>query len=117
MPTRLDALPAEVRDALRRARKSKGWSQAELGRRAGLPQVHISHLETGKVVPRFDTLLDTIRVLDLDLVVVPRELVPVIHAIVQDFRHGEGGTSQDGSEAALYSLADEASDEGPGGSA
>ena len=35
-------------------------------------------------MPRFDTLLDLVRVLDLDLVIVPRSLTPTIDAMVHD---------------------------------
>jgi transcriptional regulator with XRE-family HTH domain len=66
------------------ARRQRGWSQAELGQRVGLPQMHISAIETGKVVPRFDTLLELVRVLDHDLVLVPRDLVPVVQSLVRD---------------------------------
>jgi transcriptional regulator with XRE-family HTH domain len=63
------------------ARKDRGWSQAELGRRVGLPQAHISGIESGKVVPRFDTLLDIVRTLSYDLLLVPRDLVPVVQSL------------------------------------
>jgi hypothetical protein len=46
--------------------------------------MHISSIETGKVVPRFDTLLDLVRVLDYDLLLVPRELVPTVQALTHD---------------------------------
>ena len=57
-PERLRSLPGEIRRELREARHERGWSQLDLGHRVGLPQVHISNIETGKSVPRFDTLLD-----------------------------------------------------------
>ena len=83
---RTHSLPVDLRNELRTARIAKGLSQLELGRRAGLPQTHISGIENGKVVPRFDTLLDVIRCLNLDLVMVPRELVPVVAGILRDFK-------------------------------
>jgi hypothetical protein len=52
-----------------------------------LPQEHISVIETGKIVPRFDTLLEIVRVLDRDLMLVPRPFVPAIRALVR----GEAG--------------------------
>jgi transcriptional regulator with XRE-family HTH domain len=73
------------------ARRNRGWTQAELGRRVALPQAHISGIETGKVVPRFDTLLDLVRVLDHDLLLIPRALTPVVQALLR----GDG-------ERALY---------------
>lgn len=53
-----------------------------MGKRVGLPQMHISSIETGRVVPRFDTLLDVVRVLHYDLLLVPRDLVPVVQSLV-----------------------------------
>lgn len=82
-PARLTRLPQTMRRDLIAARNSRGWSQAELGRRVGLPQMHISSIETGKTVPRFDTLLDLARVLDYDLLMVPRSLVPAVQTLIR----------------------------------
>ena len=81
MPTHVKAdrpigLPEDLIQGLIAARRALGWSQRELGSRVGLPQVHISGIETGKVVPRFNTLLEIVRVLQFDLLLVPRPLVP-----------------------------------------
>lgn len=81
MTARTMGLPAAMRRSLIDARRERGWSQAELGRRAGLPQMHISGIETGKVSPRFDTLLDLVRILGHDLLLVPRDLVPMVQAL------------------------------------
>lgn len=86
-PTRLNGLPAAMRRDLKATRLKRGWSQAELGQRIGLPQMHISGIETGKIVPRFDTLLDLVRVLDYDLLMVPRSLVPAIQSLIRDHDH------------------------------
>jgi hypothetical protein len=71
----------------------------------GLPQVHISGIETGKVVPRFNTLLDLVRVLDFDLVLVPRTLVPAVQALVRDSERS-GSSSDDEGERPLYAVDD-----------
>ncbi len=86
-PTRLKSLPDDLRQEIRETRKAKGWSQQELGQKAGLAQRHISGIETGKIVPRYDTLLDILRVLDLDLVLIPRELLSAVQALVRDYRN------------------------------
>src|SRR5712675_453254 len=83
-PTRLSSLPEAMRRKLKAARLKRGWSQARLGQHIGLPQMHISGIETGKIVPRFDTLLDLVRVLGLDLLTVPRALVPAVQALIRD---------------------------------
>jgi len=95
---RLGRLPDDVRRALVTARRQRGWSQAELGRRVGLPQVHISGIETGKVAPRCDTLLDLVRVLDFDLLLVPRSLVPAVQALIRDYRDPGGRQIDDDEE-------------------
>jgi HTH-type transcriptional regulator/antitoxin HipB len=106
--SRLSGLPAVVLRDLIAARQARGWSQAELGRRVGLPQVHISGIETGKVAPRFNTLLDFVRVLDYDLLLVPRSLVPAVQSLIRDQRHPTGSTTDEG-ERPLYA-ADEPED-------
>ena len=85
--TRLQSLPDDLRQEIRAQRKAKGWSQLELGKKAGLAQRHISGIETGKIVPRYDTLLDILRVLDRDLVLIPRELLSAVQALIRDHRN------------------------------
>ena len=87
-----------VRKALVAARRVKGWSQAELGRQVGLPQMHISAIETGKVTPRFDTLLELVRALDHDLILIPREMIPVVEALIQERAQGR----EEAEERPLY---------------
>ena len=102
---RLDGLPEEIRRELKEARLKRGWSQAELGRRASLPQMHISGIESGKIVPRFDTLLDLVRVLDFDLLMVPRALVPAVQALVRDQCNQD--QDRDDGERSLYAADDD----------
>jgi transcriptional regulator with XRE-family HTH domain len=85
-PVRPRSLPDEIRQEIKQARLAKRWSQLELGQKVRLAQRHISGIETGKIVPRYDTLLEILRVLDRDLVLVPRELLPVVQATVRDYR-------------------------------
>jgi transcriptional regulator with XRE-family HTH domain len=96
---RLKGLPAEMRRALKEAREKRGWSQRELGSRLGLPQMHISGIESGKIVPRYDTLLEIVRMLDRDLLMVPRALVPVVQSLVRDHLKDQPG---EGEERSLY---------------
>lgn len=81
---RSKGLPLDMSGGLASARQARGWSQAQLGARVGLPQAHISGIETGKVAPRFNTLLDIVRTLGFDLLLVPRALVPAVQAMVRD---------------------------------
>ena len=101
-PTRLKGLPEDLRRELTAERHKRGWSQAELGQRLGLPQMHISGIETGKIVPRFDTLLDLVRVLDRDLLTVPRTLVPAVQALIRDHARADHKADSDEDERSLY---------------
>ncbi|MFM9983037.1 MAG: helix-turn-helix domain-containing protein [Burkholderiales bacterium] len=84
---RLQSLPNDLRQEMRTKRKAKDWSQLELAQKAGLSQRHISGIETGKIVPRYDTLLEILRVLDLDLILVPREILSAVQALIRDHRN------------------------------
>ena len=104
-PLRLEGLPEDMRRELKEARVKRGWSQRELGSRLGLPQMHISGIESGKIVPRYDTLLELVRILDRDLLMVPRALVPVMQSLIRDhLRQDQQGESE---ERSLYADGDE----------
>lgn len=77
-------LPPDVIAAIVKARRERGWTQRELAAKVHLPQAHISAIETGKVAPRYDTVLELVRVLGLDLLVVPRALVPLVQSLIRD---------------------------------
>ena len=96
---RQKALPAELRRALIEARQKHGWSQRDLASRLGIGQRHISGIESGKIVPRYDTLLEMVRMLDRDLIMVPRALVPVVQSLVRDHLTNQEG---EGEERSLY---------------
>lgn len=103
---RLKGLPTDLVRALVQARHDRRWSQRDLAGKVGLPQVHISAIETGKVAPRFNTLLDLVRILGFDLLLVPRPLVPAVQSLVRDAaRAGQKDTAED--ERPLYTTDDE----------
>ena len=111
MPThikqpRFEGLPEDLRHALVRARHANRWSQRELASRVGLPQVHISAIETGKVAPRFNTLLDLVRILGFDLLLVPRPLVPAVQALIRDSERSASPGAEE-AEHPLYAAEDE----------
>ncbi|HHH44757.1 MAG TPA: XRE family transcriptional regulator [Gammaproteobacteria bacterium] len=72
--------------SLKNARMEKKLKQSELGSKLGLPQSHISKIEQGATDPRLSTVTDMARVLDQELVLVPRAMLRVINAIIR----GEG---------------------------
>ena len=89
------ALPEELRRRLKTGRRERGWSQSELGERLGLSQAHISGIESGKIVPRYDTLLEIVRMLGYDLMIVPRALVPAVQLLVTDHLKGQADEAEE----------------------
>ena len=110
-PLRLEGLPEDMRRALKEVRKKRGWAQRDLASRLGLTQTHISGIESGKIVPRYDTLLELVRILDRDLLMVPRALVPVVQSLIRD--HLQPDQKGDGEERSLYADGDEDSTQEP----
>jgi len=100
----MSGLSEAFRQELVETRNQHAWSQTELGQKLGLPQAHISRIEAGKVMPRFDTLLDLVRVLDRDLLMVPRALVPVVQALIRDYRHPDQKADDGEGERPLYAV-------------
>ena len=100
---RLEGLPDDLRRAVKEAREKRAWTQRQLASRLGLTQKHISGIESGKIVPRYDTLLELVRALDRDLLMVPRALVPVVQSLVRDHLSDQPG---EGEERPLYAAAD-----------
>jgi len=88
-----------MRLALKDAREKRGWTQRDLASRLGLTQTHISGIESGKIVPRYDTLLELVRILDSDLLMVPRALVPVVQSLIRDHARPDQG---EGDDRSLY---------------
>lgn len=74
--------------------------------RISLPQPHISAIESGQIVPRFDTLIDLVRVLDQDILLVPRSLVPTVRSLIRAQKDPES------IEKPLYATENEESTQG-----
>lgn len=64
--------PRQLGNLIRRARKKRGLSQAQLGDRAGLRQETVSLIETGNPAARLETILALLAALDLEFLIVPR---------------------------------------------
>lgn len=69
--------------AIKAAREAKGLSQRALSEKAGVPQSHISRIESGAVDLRVSSLVELGRVLDLELMLVPRKATSAVQSIVR----------------------------------
>ena len=100
----------QILQSLREARVRKGFSQRELSARSGVPQSHISKIESGGVDLRMSSLIALARVLDLELFVAPKKSVPAIKSII---RSGQGvnGISDEGETmSSAYQLGEDDDD-------
>jgi transcriptional regulator with XRE-family HTH domain len=100
-----------MRRTLKEVREKRGWTQRDLASHLGLTQTHVSGIESGKIVPRYDTLLELVRILDRDLLMVPRALVPVVQSLIRD--HLQADQKGEGEERSLYADGDEDSTQEP----
>ena len=71
---------------LRVAREAKGLSQRALGKLVGVPQSHISKIETGGVDLRVSSLVEIARALDLEVLLVPRKNISAVQTITRQSR-------------------------------
>lgn len=69
--------------ALKVARKQKKLSQRALSSKTGIPQSHLSKIEQGVVDLQISSLIEIVRVLELELMLVPRQLVPAFQTLIR----------------------------------
>jgi len=67
--------------SLKAAREKKGLSQRALSEKVGIAQSHISKIENGAVNLQISSLIELARILELELMLVPRALLPVFEAL------------------------------------
>jgi len=73
----------DITQSLKAARVVKGLSQRALSEKVGLPQSHISKIENGLVDLQLSSLIELSRVLELDLMLVPRQSIPLVQGIIR----------------------------------
>ena len=64
-------------------RKASKMTQADLAEQAGLSRMAVQRTETGDVDPRYSTVAEMARVLGLQMLAVPADLVPALQAFIQ----------------------------------
>lgn len=73
----------DIAASMKAARKAKALTQKELGERIGLPQSHVSKIETGTVDIQISSLIEIARALDLEIKLVPRKALPAVEGAVR----------------------------------
>lgn len=78
-----------VAAVIKNARENKGLSQRALGERVGIPQSHISKIESGAVDLQTSSLMQIARALDLELTLIPRTALAAVQALTMARRQEE----------------------------
>jgi transcriptional regulator with XRE-family HTH domain len=73
----------ELIQAMKDRRTAAHISQRALSGRSGLTQAHISQIETGSLEPGLSSFIDMARGLDLEVVLVPKKLMPAVQGILR----------------------------------
>lgn len=77
----------DIAKKLKTAREAKGLSQRKLSQMAGVPQGHISKIESGNVDLRVSSLIQLSRALGLELTLVPRKTLPAVNMMARGTVH------------------------------
>jgi len=72
----------QIIEQLKSARLLQGMRQDELGKRLGLPQSHISKIENDRTDVRLSTISDMARILNHEIMLVPRSLVLQVKSLL-----------------------------------
>lgn len=72
-----------IGEVLARERRRRSLTQADLADRMGRDQTYIARIEGGKRDPRWETVVDFARALDLEPMLIPRGWVPAVDTILQ----------------------------------
>jgi transcriptional regulator with XRE-family HTH domain len=76
--------PEELVTTLKKAREKVGLSQRALAEKVGIPQSHVSKIESGKISPTISNLIEIARVLGFELMAVPKKYVSVVEGLSRD---------------------------------
>ncbi len=75
---------SDLSSFVRIARQQKGWTQAELGARAGLAEKHVNRIENGASEPRISSVIALLAALGHDMVAHEAQTNPAAGQSVED---------------------------------
>jgi len=82
IPPASSELLRELGTQLREGRQRAKLTQDELALRAGLSRVSYRAIETGTAAPRASTLINIARALGMEMMLIPKEMVPAVQAML-----------------------------------
>ncbi|WP_020591495.1 helix-turn-helix domain-containing protein [Kiloniella laminariae] len=81
--------------SLKEHRENKGLSQRELSALSGVPQSHISKIESNAVDLRLSSLASLAHALDLELIMIPRKAASAVRSIIRSTGNQKPQNSND----------------------
>ncbi len=85
---------ANIIAELRKSREAEGISQTELSRRVGIPQSHISKIESGAVDIQLSSLEQIARGLGYEVKLIPKSLLSSVKSEVESLQKSRGDQTQ-----------------------
>jgi transcriptional regulator with XRE-family HTH domain len=73
----------EILDYLRITRLKKRLSQSDLAAKLGVPQSHISKIESGKINPTLSLVIEIARTLDCELTLIPKKYTIAVKSMLK----------------------------------
>jgi HTH-type transcriptional regulator / antitoxin HipB len=73
----------ELTGKLKAARLKKGVSQRAFSGSIGMPQSRLSRIENGIIDLQTSNLLELARALDLEVMLIPRQAVPMVESLIR----------------------------------
>jgi len=76
-------LLGELRAQLREGRRRTKLTQDQVASRAGLSRASYRAIETGATAPRASTLINIARAIGMEMMLIPKEMVPAVQAMLR----------------------------------
>jgi DNA-binding XRE family transcriptional regulator len=81
-PAKESELLTGLGNLLRQGRQRAKFTQDEVALQAGLSRVSYRAIETGNAAPRASTLVNIARALGMEMMLIPKEMVPAVQAML-----------------------------------
>lgn len=98
----------ELTEKIRAAREKKGLSQRAFAKSIGMPQSRLSKIENGIIDLQTSNILELARSLDLELMLIPRQVVQAVNSLVRQL----AGNITEAEMTAIYDLGSEEESDG-----
>lgn len=93
--------------SLRARRKGQGLTLRGLAQKVGSTHSHIARIESGTTDPKLSTVIELARTLELEVMLIPRQLVPVVQSLVRGAAKRKEEDEEESTPRAAYALTED----------